>query len=334
MKKSIHVGAGPVALVILGFVCLGASAQGQASFQVQIANPGETPQVITDVLEVQIDDIVIDYQAVAVPSPDDPPDLAAAAKAGYRLYSPGQAHWGNARLTLAPGPDTDFLYQWYIDTTKGKTDRRSISVIFHNDAGEEAGRYNFFECWPVRYKPPTLSNGVVSDGGTLEVGIGAIELLPGIEGTPKTPGNVSLGFPNANGTVDFDGNWDTWSGGELAFLSSFLYAGTKFRTDIPGHLRFEPLVLQGHMTGSRKDMLQWITDTIAGKPWQPAISLRESPTLVNLPPPRGKPANNRVFTFYDCFPTRYVFPQFNARSSGHAGEKLEIVFETQDGKKG
>jgi phage tail-like protein len=37
------------------------------------------------------------------------------------------------------------------------TGRKSISVIFHNDAGEEAGRYNFFEAWPCRWKAPSLN---------------------------------------------------------------------------------------------------------------------------------------------------------------------------------
>ena len=38
----------------------------------------------------------------------------------------------------------------------GKLVRRSISVIFHNDAGEEAGRMNFYNCWPSAY----VVNGV------------------------------------------------------------------------------------------------------------------------------------------------------------------------------
>ncbi len=323
MNKKTYAGATIVALMILSFTCFGASAQAQASFQVQIANPGEAPQVITDAIELQIDDIVLDYQAVAEPPLGAPPDMAAVAKAGFRLYSPGQAHWGNAHLTLAPRPEADALYNWFSTAKQGKTERRSISVIFHNDAGEEAGRYNFFECWPVGYKPPTLSNGVASDGGTLEVGIGNIELLPGIEGTPKTSGSISLAILNARSAANFNPVWDTWSGGELALLSSLPYVGANFRTDTPGHLAFEPLVLQGHMTGNRKDMLQWIQNAVDGEPWQPAISLRESPSL----PPRGKPGNNRVFTFYDCFPTRYVFPQFNAKKSSRPSESITIAFQ-------
>jgi len=36
-------------------------------------------------------------------------------------------------------------------------ERKSISVIFHNDAGEEAGRMNLFNCWPGGYKGPALN---------------------------------------------------------------------------------------------------------------------------------------------------------------------------------
>ena len=40
----------------------------------------------------------------------------------------------------------------------GKVVRRSVSVIFHNDAGEEAGRMNFYNCWPSAY----VVNGVLT----------------------------------------------------------------------------------------------------------------------------------------------------------------------------
>ena len=37
----------------------------------------------------------------------------------------------------------------------GKTDRRSISIIFHDDAGNETGRMNFYHCWPVKHTMPS-----------------------------------------------------------------------------------------------------------------------------------------------------------------------------------
>ncbi len=47
--------------------------------------------------------------------------------------------------------NTSEFFKWRKAVLDGKVDRRSISVIFHNDAGEKAGRMDFFECWPVRY---------------------------------------------------------------------------------------------------------------------------------------------------------------------------------------
>ena len=54
--------------------------------------------------------------------------------------------------------NTSEWYKWRQAVMNGKTDRKSISVIFHNDAGEEVGRrMNFFECWPTRWKGPALN---------------------------------------------------------------------------------------------------------------------------------------------------------------------------------
>jgi phage tail-like protein len=46
-------------------------------------------------------------------------------------------------------------YEWHKKVLDGKTDRRSISVIFHNDAGVEVGRLIFYNCWPVKHTLPS-----------------------------------------------------------------------------------------------------------------------------------------------------------------------------------
>jgi phage tail-like protein len=53
--------------------------------------------------------------------------------------------------------NTSEWYKWRKAVIDGKVDRRSISVIFHNDAGEEAGRMNFFNCWPMKWYGPSLN---------------------------------------------------------------------------------------------------------------------------------------------------------------------------------
>ena len=48
-------------------------------------------------------------------------------------------------------------YTWRKAVLDGKTDRRSISVIFHDDAGVEVGRMNFYNCWPVKHTLPSFN---------------------------------------------------------------------------------------------------------------------------------------------------------------------------------
>jgi len=48
--------------------------------------------------------------------------------------------------------NTSEWYAWRQNVINGKVERKSISVIFHNDAGEEVGRFNFHECWPVKWE--------------------------------------------------------------------------------------------------------------------------------------------------------------------------------------
>jgi phage tail-like protein len=48
-------------------------------------------------------------------------------------------------------------YNWRKTVLDGKTDRKSISVIFKNDAGEETGRMNFYNCWPKKHTLPSFS---------------------------------------------------------------------------------------------------------------------------------------------------------------------------------
>ena len=48
-------------------------------------------------------------------------------------------------------------YNWRKKVTDGTTERKSVSVIFHNDAGQEAGRMNFYNCWPTKHVLPNFN---------------------------------------------------------------------------------------------------------------------------------------------------------------------------------
>lgn len=69
-------------------------------------------------------------------------------------YRPGNNKTTRIKITREWSNDSAFR-DWYKSTLDGKTDRRSISVIFHNDAGEEAGRLNLHDCYPTAYEPPS-----------------------------------------------------------------------------------------------------------------------------------------------------------------------------------
>ena len=47
--------------------------------------------------------------------------------------------------------------KWRKAVTDGLTERKSVSVIFHNDAGQEAGRMNFYNCWPTKHVLPNFN---------------------------------------------------------------------------------------------------------------------------------------------------------------------------------
>jgi phage tail-like protein len=76
--------------------------------------------------------------------------------------------------------NTSEWYKWRKAVLDGKVDRRSISVIFHNDAGEEAGRMNFYNCWPSKWNGPSLNARSSGHAGEkLEISWETMELKAG-----------------------------------------------------------------------------------------------------------------------------------------------------------
>ena len=52
---------------------------------------------------------------------------------------------------------TSEFYKWRKAVIDGKTERKSVSIIFHNDASEESGRINIFNAWPTSWTGPALN---------------------------------------------------------------------------------------------------------------------------------------------------------------------------------
>jgi len=91
---------------------------------------------------------------------------------------PGNHKPGKLILTKDWSNTLDW-YQWRKAVIDGKTDRRSISIIFHDDAGVEVGRMNFYNCWPVKHTLPSLAEQRSGDAvETMELSYDWVEWRP------------------------------------------------------------------------------------------------------------------------------------------------------------
>ena len=69
---------------------------------------------------------------------------------------PGLTKYGN--LTLKWGiTDSMDLYNWHRAVTQGQIERKNISVIVIDEAGNDKARWNFFQAWPTKYDAPDLT---------------------------------------------------------------------------------------------------------------------------------------------------------------------------------
>ena len=53
---------------------------------------------------------------------------------------------------------TQEFLKWRQTVMAGKVDRKSVSLVFMNDAGEEAKRINFYDCYPTKWAGPALNS--------------------------------------------------------------------------------------------------------------------------------------------------------------------------------
>jgi phage tail-like protein len=95
-----------------------------------------------EVYGIEADVAVVDYRAGN--------DRAPSAR-----KLPGEAKFSN--IVLKRGMTGDLsLWNWMRETIEGKVNRRNMSVVLLNDAGEEVRRFNFREAWPVKWSGPNL----------------------------------------------------------------------------------------------------------------------------------------------------------------------------------
>jgi hypothetical protein len=260
-------------LICLGGAALLATAvsSAQESFEAVVIEPTGEAVPIEGLLEIAIDDIVIDYRPLESPRDDTRTNLNLSARRNWRLYGPGQAHWGNATFTSRGGSKE--LQAWFQEAAKGKNIRKDIQVTLKK-SDESAGRgYNLFDCIPVQWSSEELDASSRVQTETLKVNIGRIELT-----TSTAPGNGGQGGGNGGILVTSEGVselWDSWGNGEPQLILTGSVGSDQYHTATPGHKSVGEITLRGAMTDGRKNLCQWINDSVNGNPWKQALTVKE-----------------------------------------------------------
>jgi len=125
---------------------------------------------------------------------------------------------------------------------------------------------------------------------------------------------VVLGFTvtiDGGGTgTDVDDGWESCTGGALN-IEVREQPGTG--TTTPGHKYIDEITLRGPLTAGRNALTDWINATVSG-------SVDQQYRTVVLKEILKDGTDGKTFTYFDCFPTRYVFPAFSA-------EGIEPLYE-------
>lgn len=72
-------------------------------------------------------------------------------------FRPGRQKPGKIKITKDFSRTDKMFFNWRQSAINGKTERKSVSVIFQNDAGEESHRVNLFDCYPTKWRGPSLN---------------------------------------------------------------------------------------------------------------------------------------------------------------------------------
>ncbi len=71
---------------------------------------------------------------------------------------PGRVKY--ADLTLKHGTaGSDDLWKWFQDVAQGKVERKNISIVLYDPAGNEVRRWSFAGAYPIRWTGPELRAG-------------------------------------------------------------------------------------------------------------------------------------------------------------------------------
>jgi phage tail-like protein len=123
------------------------------------------PVASANVESITMEDLLIDER-----------EMTTGADWDYRVYGPGDAHYGSMTIKARVGKDSKELYQWWLDCSRGQNIRKSISVICLKRDGSEARRFNALEVFPTRWDAGDYSPSSNVACETIVAKMGRVEL--------------------------------------------------------------------------------------------------------------------------------------------------------------
>jgi hypothetical protein len=257
-----------------------------------------------NIREIAIDELNIDVR-----------EMTTGLDVEYRLYGPGQAHWGSARFTSACtlGASKE-LQHWYAEAARGKNIRKNITVTLFKSDKTPGRSYQLVDALPIAYEPCDSRTG----GGTQTMSV-SVERID-FAARPESP-RPTAAVPDVfrvllagNGSVTADDAWQIANGGapsheEAPVMLGKIDLGDPTMDVIP-HSTCTPLRLRGPMIDQRAELARWINETVNAK-----ASAR---TLTVL-------AGGDRHVYAGAFPIRYVFPRMSVtNTTGHVMEEVRI----------
>lgn len=127
------------------------------------------PVASANVESITMEDLIIDER-----------EMTTGADSMYRVYGPGDAHYGSITIRCRVGKDSKELKEWWEKAAnpgdQGKDIRRVISVICKDREGAEQRRFNIQEAFPTRWDSADFSPSSNVACETINCKMGYVEL--------------------------------------------------------------------------------------------------------------------------------------------------------------
>ena len=118
-----------------------------------------------NIREIAIDELSIDVR-----------EMTTGLDVDYRVYAPGDAHYGSATFTSVrtPGKPSE-LQRWFEECATGKNIRKNITVTLFKSDKSGQRRFNLIDCFPTQWSSVAFDTSSTVQTETIRVKVGRIE---------------------------------------------------------------------------------------------------------------------------------------------------------------